>query len=111
MSGLLQKIKHWYGSLKMTKTSYEKKGIKPAQDWTVILIASQIVILISVLSAIYLYIQIDSNRIFIVNDDKRESEVKIKMDLLEKVVDNIKLREQTNLQVRQSTNNPSDPSI
>ncbi|MFZ2522057.1 MAG: hypothetical protein WAZ44_02045 [Minisyncoccia bacterium] len=111
MKNYFEQIKNIYTKRRQLKISYEYRGINPSKDWFILLVASQILVLVSALMAIYLYTQIDSGKIFIVESDGKESEVTINMNLLEKIVGDINQKEQDTLQTLQVNQNITDPSI
>ena len=110
MSGLLQKIKTWYGKVRTKGQSYKISGIRPVRDWRIILFSTQIIILILVIVAFYFYTQINQGKFFVVKDNSTKDDIKINEVLLKKTVNDINLRKTSFEEIR-NKGVPSDPSL
>ena len=111
MSQLLQKIKALYGKMHVTHISYEKHGMNPRHDWNIILFASCLALLFETIFAFYFYTEINQGRLFIVTENNLDREIKINDNLLEKIVNEIKLRQKSLEAIRQNKSVPPDPSL
>lgn len=100
MSELLQKIKLLFIKLKTREESYERGAVKPEYDWKIILITATVILFVLAIISFYFYIQVDKGALFVVNKDGTANEVKINMDLLQKTVNDIKLREAMTAKIR-----------
>ena len=110
MNEIFQKINTWFKK-SMGTVSYERQGIRPANDWIRILIISNICVLVLALYASYLYFQINEGTLFAVPEDVGSGEVTINQKLLKKTVDAIFAREQRGTLLDAGTSSPADPSL
>ena len=110
MSQLFQKIKALYAKIRMKKKSYKIYGIRPAHDWRIFLVSTQIIVLILTIVAIYFYTQINQGKLFIVKGSKVKKEIKIDETLLKRVVKDIELRKQAFDEAKKKIA-PTDPSL
>jgi hypothetical protein len=111
MKDLIQKTKDFFAKIKTKKVSYERPGIKPTNDWRIILATAGLLILIVGGFSLYFYTQINSGQLFTVEDDTVEKEVKIDSQLLKTTIDDIQNREKSMANIKQNINIPSDPSL
>lgn len=111
MSPLLQKIKNLYKKASTGQSVYAKDSIYPRHDWKILVISMLIAILFMALAAFYFYIQIDSGSIFMVDTTGAQNGVNLKNVLLNRVVDDLNLREKNLKAIEQNQGIPTDPSI
>ncbi len=111
MSDLLQKIKQWYESAKTKRLSYEKPGVNPAKDWRFFLSTTFIVGCVLAIVTAYFYMQIDKGRLFTVDSDGTETQVKINNFMLKKTVDEINSRETSMTRIKDGKVSLPDPSL
>ena len=111
MSRLFQKIKGLYGKIHITHLSYEKRGMRPKHDWKILLVTSCIVLLLMTFFSFYFYTRISQGRLFVVTKNNSGKEVTINSILLQKIVNEIKLREESLHAIKQNKVVPSDPSL
>ena len=111
MSSLLKKIKGLYSKLGITKISYERSGIRPKRDWNTLLILSCLILLLIALFAFYFYSQINQGKLFVVARDNTGREVKINDKLFQKIISEIKEREESLQSIKQNKGIPADPSL
>ncbi len=93
MKDFFNKITGWWQKVSIQQSSYEKKTIKPTHDWTVIFMATQIVIIVCAVGAYYFYVNVDAGNFFAVTQDSVENEAKINIALLQKTASDIDVRE------------------
>ena len=106
MIGMFKKFIHWFGGIK--KETYERDGIRPARDWYFMLVGSVILLGLSALLAGYIYILVSEGKIFASNKKGDQKVVNVNSELLGKIVNDIKTREE-NFQTNKTI--PPDPSI
>ena len=111
MSRLFQKIKGLYGKINIRHVSYERGGMRPKRDWNILLSLASIVLLILIFSSSYLYKGISKGSLFMVTKNNVDREVRINSSLLQKVVGDIKLREESFKNTKQNKGIPADPSL
>ena len=110
MKDLLQKVKVWYDKTRMAKISYKKYGMRPSHDWRVILVATFVLLCAVSIVAFYFYIQINEGKLFVVTQNKTEKEIELNVDLLKKTIDDLNLRENTLIKIKQNRVVPVEPS-
>ena len=93
------------------RISYEERGMRPLRDWDILLVTSCLTLLFIALFAFYFYGQINQGKLFIVTQNDVDREVKINANLLQKITNEIKLRETTLQSIKQNKAIPSDPSL
>ena len=111
MNEQLQKIKSWFKKPTSSEFSYERRGMNPSKDWKKFLISTFVIVVILIGGALYFYMEISRGNLFTVSENPEENEVKINNVLLRKTIDDIHFREQTTAEVKENSQNPSDPSI
>lgn len=110
MSDIITKIKVWWQKVSTKTPLYNRKGLSPVHDWTIIFITTQIVIAVGALGAYYFYKAVDSGDFFAVTEEITQNEVKINIGLLQKTVDDINAREKKLAESSQGGSVPTDPS-
>ena len=110
MSGLLQKIKTWYGKVRTKGQSYKISNIRPVHDWRMLLVSTLVIVVVMAVFAFYFYMQIDRKKFFVVKDNKTKDDIKINEVLLKKTVDDINSRRTLFEEIR-NKGVPSDPSL
>jgi len=111
MKNLFQKIKSFYLEKTKKEETYERRGIKPVKDWVAVLELNFIVFCLIVIFALYCYIQIRQDKLFIKAEDNSLEEVKINIGLLEKTVNDINSRRGLNDDARRNGTDFSDPFL
>ena len=111
MSNLFQKIKEFYKKLTIKKLSYDRDDIKPKHDWAIILIVGQTIVCIGVVISLYIFIQADSGKLFVLSKGAVSNETTINTVLFKKIVDEINLRETSLKTITEIKVIPADPSI
>ena len=110
MRNLIAKMKRLFGG-KVKPISYDKPSIKPIHDWRVIFFATLLIILVIGGISFYFYRQVSQGKLYIVDISESGNEVKINNSLLKKTVDEINLREASQVKIKQQKITPPDPSI
>ena len=111
MSDLLLKIKRLVPITSTKKNSYDRNRVRPARDWKIVLVSSSVAIALLAGLCTYFYFEIEAGRLFVVYKEGEESEVKINLDLLEKVAGEIDKRNSDFESVKNGKTIPSDPSL
>lgn len=111
MSELIIKIKSWYSNLRAVKVSFEKKGIKPKNDWSMILLGTIIVVTSLALISTYFYTEVNNGTYFKSENQEEIKEVKINKNLLNKIVEDTKNREKNLIEIKNGKIIPSNPSL
>lgn len=109
MKNLFEKIKKIPSFFKKNKNNYDRAGIKPWRDWGVILFVTSLVVLALALYSVYLYFKIDSNSFVELDPSKKESEIKLNTDLLNKIAQDLNDRAEKTNKINSGTV-PPDPS-
>jgi hypothetical protein len=92
MNQSINKIKSYFSGLRKKEVSYDKAIVSPTRDWNIMIIGFSISILISAVTAFYVYNKIDSSTFVSIDPAKKESETKINVDLLNKIVSDVRSR-------------------
>ncbi len=111
MSEQINKIKAWYGEISEKKISFEKKGIKPRRDWSIILFAVFCLVLVLAGFSYYFYVAIDNGTFFTISEEDTLNEVKINNNLLLKISGDIKDREENLLEIKSGKAVPANPAL
>ena len=110
MTNILKKIKGLYDKSREKKLSYDKKGINPKHDWSILLSVTFAVLLCMAIFAFYFYMEISRGKLFKVGNNVIDKEVKIDSVLLKKIVDESNLRAESLQEIKTKTT-PQDPSL
>ena len=111
MKDLLQKIKKFYVKVIKKEETYQRHGIKPTRDWSILLLVSFITSVVLIIFTSYFYIQIKNDRLFVVDETNTLKEVNINTNILNKTIDDIKAREGTTNNIKNNKISSSDPSL
>lgn len=111
MKDILQKIKSFYVKVIKKEETYQRHGIKPTRDWSILLLTSFIVSVVLIIFTSYFYIQIKNDRLFVVDETNTLKEVTINTDILNKTIDDIKAREETTNNIKNNKIGSPDPSL
>ncbi len=111
MKNLLQKIKLFYIKITKKEEIYKRRAIRPAQDWSIILITDIVIFCILLIFASYFYIQIRRDELFAITETNILNETKINSVLLKKTINDINLREELTNNLKNNGIRFSDPSM
>ncbi len=109
MKNLQDKISQIFKKIKKSRDSYSRLHIKPHRDWVYILIISNIIIVILMSYSTFLYFEIDSAKFVSYDLAKSDPEIKLNIELLNKIVQDLKNREK-NINSLNNSKIPQDPS-
>jgi|SRR3989344_7221846 len=110
MIDLLKETKLFYSKITKKEETYERRAIRPAQDWLALLVISFVVFCLLVLFASYFYLQIREDKLFTINKDDMLKETKLNTSLLQKTINDINTREELTSNLKNGVT-PPDPSI
>ena len=111
MSELINKIKSVVSKSAGPKISFEKKGIRPKNDWSKILFGTIAVVTILAGMSVYFYMGVTRGTFFGAEKGEDLMEVKINNKLLKKIVEDINFREKNLIEIRNNKSFPADPSL
>ena len=111
MFNFLKQIKNSWNKMKMGHASYNKDGIRPVHDWNIMLITVSVTLCFLAIIALYFYMFVDEEKLFTVEVDESQKEVKINADALTKVVTDINNRESLRQKIEQNQLSEPDPSL
>ncbi len=111
MSETFNKIKNWYQNFSSSKVSFERKGIKPAKDWNIVIFSSLTLLFIFGAIAFYFYVQVENGTFFGAVVSEELTEVKINNKTLDKLINDINVRERNLIEIEASRNAPANPSL
>ena len=111
MTEILKKFQNWFSKFTKSQISYNKKGIRPARDWKIILGLSQIIVIIFALLALYFYVEVDKGKFFEISQNKSDNYIEINTNLLNKTVKDINDRQTISSQLNSGSQFPDDPSL
>jgi hypothetical protein len=111
MKEYINKLKVLYSSLKITRTSYNKKGIRPENDWRILLITTFIILCVVSAYAVYFYIEVRDGKIFVTEKDNINNQTKLNKPLLDKIVNEIDSKNIEFLKLQNSSLGLKDPSL
>ncbi len=111
MNEALEQLKSIYAKFRNLKTSYGKDSIKPHHDWQIILYTTSIFLFLGAIMAFYFYWQIDAGKLFFLSENNALREVKLDTRLLKITTDDVYVRENSFLNIRQNKSTPPEPSI
>ena len=95
----------------MLRSSYSGEGIKPERDWRILLTFGFFSLIITMLFSFYFYKQISAGKLFTIEQDITKKEVKINSAMFKKVIDDVRLREETLLEIKQNKSIPPNPAL
>ena len=78
-------VKEWFKKIGRGKPSYGKEGIKPAKDWSVLVIGFIIIFCLEALLAWFIYFQIENGSWFNQPSDGSINYVSLNQNLLQKI--------------------------
>ena len=104
----IEKIKRWFEKISRGKASYGKEGIKPANDWGVLIIVATIVFCLEGALAWFIYFQIENGVWFNQPTDSVITNVSLDQNLLQKITGQIDAKSATS---SAPTNQINDPSL
>lgn len=111
MSNIFQKIKDVLKKIKTKSTSYAKSGVNPTKDWNVMVIITVAVFFVLGILGWYFFNQISDGKLFIIDLEKTQKEVKINSSILDSVVADIHKREEGRKKINAGLVPQPDPSI
>ncbi len=111
MTSFKERIKSYISLMIKGKISYDRPGLKPRQDWEVILTTSFIILICIGIFAFYFYIGILQGKFFVVNADDEASRAKINSVLIDKVVGDMNNRASYSGDLKNGKYSLSDPSV
>lgn len=111
MKDYLEKINKYFSKEEKKPTTYNERMINPKRDWNIIIISSFLLIIISGIYSYYLYTKINNDTLVTLNPTKKETEVKININLLDKLVDELNKKSESLKSLKSDTQTPRDPSI
>jgi hypothetical protein len=85
----LEKIKKWFQKISHGKVSYSKEGIKPTNDWDIIIAIVAVIFCLEAALAFFIYFQIQSGSWFQDPQTNSLTEISINQNLLQKITGQI----------------------
>jgi hypothetical protein len=85
----IEKIKKWFAKIRRGKSSYGKDGIKPKNDWNLMIIIATITFCLEILIACFIYSKIESGVLFNQPENTVQSYVFLDQNLLQKITSQI----------------------
>ncbi len=111
MSETFNKIKLWYQNHSSSKITFERKGIKPTRDWSIVIFSSLIILLGLGSLAFYFYHQVENGTFFTAVVSEELTEVKINNKVLDRLIADINNREKNLNEIETNKNFPPNPSL
>ena len=106
----IEKVKKWFEKISRGKASYGKEGIKPRNDWNILIIVVAVIFCLEAISAFFIYFQIENDVWFQEPNNTGLIEVSINQNLLQKISGQIDERDAT-YNATSTTKSVSDPSL
>lgn len=110
MNQFFEKTKKIYLKLITRQESYKRDGIEPSWDWSLILVFNFILFCVAGLFGYYVFVQIKNDQLFSTESTNTLNEVKINRNLLEKTIEDIRIREENTIYLKTNGVNSVDPS-
>jgi len=111
MENYIKKIKKWLENIKSLSSTYKRSGIRPENEWGIMLSVTFVIVLFLTIFATYFYMQVNAGKIFIVEYAGTSSNVKLNRQLLDKTIEDIQKTQDKFDQISNSPVTVPDPGV